>query len=478
MTISNKDIVNNTGWQFFQRFSGQIVNFLVGMVLARLLVPEDYGTVAIVQVVVVFFDAFSSRGFNQALLQKHDADSLDYSTVCWFNVGLNALFFLGLFISAPWIAAFYNDPQLTLMIRILSSQLIITGYDKIQQVYIQKQMQFKKLFLPSILGTTISATVGLILAFSGAGAWALVVQTMVGTSVGFLTLFFTISWRPRLEFSLARLKAMSGYGVSMLLTSLAESVYNELRSLVIGKLYSTADLAFHDKGRQIPTLVMSNVQNSVSTVFFSALTHENSRQAMRDKVRDNLNMLFFLMAPILMGLASVSTPMLTVLYTEKWVGASPYLVMYCLTYMTWVIQTPALQAINAIGRADVTLKITLGQCVLGIALLLAMMSYGAVAVALSVLIGSVAATVVIMIVFGVMFKYSFRHFIEDIGVTTVQTCLMVLAVFFAGMITNNLIVKLLVQVTVGVIVYVGLSEMFKNKAYFAIKNTLFAKFKK
>jgi O-antigen/teichoic acid export membrane protein len=279
-------------------------------------------------------------------------------------------------------------------------------------------------------------------------------------------------------FSFERLKGMSRYGISMLLTSLVESVYNELRGLLIGKLYSTADLAYHDKGRQIPTLVMTNVQNSVSTVFFSALTHENSREDMRQKVQDNLGMMMFIMGPILMGLASVSAPLITFLYTEKWVGAAPYLVMYCLSYLTWVIQTPVLQALNAIGKADTTLRLTTVHCFIGLALLFAMMSLGPVAVAASVTVANVIITVIIMMIYNKHFAYSFLDLVKDVGVTVVQLGAMVLAVSLVGNFVGHTLLKLIVQVLTGAAVYVLLSELLKNKAYIAVKNTAIKKIKK
>ena len=478
MAINNKDIMNNMGWQFLQKFSTQIVTFMVGLVLARLLTPDEYGIVAIVQLIVTFFDAFSSRGFNQALIQKKDPDDLDYSTVCWFNIGLNVVFFVGLFLLAPVIAAFYDDQRLTLMIRVVSARLIITGYNTLQNTFVQKNMLFKKLLWPSIIGATVSAVVGVTLALTGAGAWALIFQTLAGTITNTVVLFFSIEWRPQFKFSFQRLKGMSRYGISMLLTSLIESVYNELRGLMIGKMYSTADLAYHDKGRQIPTLVMSNVQDSVSSVFFAALTHENSREDINQKVRDNMGIMVFVMGPLLIGLASVSHPLLTFLYAEKWVGAVPYLKMYCLSYLSWVIQIPVLQALNAIGKADTTLKITITHCVIGLVLLFAMASIGPVAVAASVTVANVIITVIIMMIYNKHFVYSFLDLVKDVGVTVVQLGAMVLVVTLVGNLVSHVLLQLIVQVLAGVAVYVLLSELFKNKAYLAVKNTVLKKIKK
>lgn len=466
------------GWQYLQKFSSQIVSFLVSLVLARLLSPEDYGIVALVQVVVVFFDAFTSRGFNQALIQKKDVDSLDYSTVFWFNLGINTLFYIGLFVAAPYIAAFYNMPSISLMLRVLAVRLLINSANSIQQAFIQKNMQYKKLLLPTIIGTVTSAVTGISMAYAGAGAWALVAQSIVASTVNLLVMFFTVSWYPRFAFSFVRLKGMSRYGTNMLLISLAESVYNELRALVIGKLYTPSDLAFHDKGKNLPSLVMANLQNSVSTVFFSALVHENSREDILKKCRENLSSMFFLLAPVLVGLASVSAPLLTVLYTEKWVSAAPYMVLYCLTFLTWIPQTPALQAINAAGRADVTLKLTLAQCVLGLALLFGMMSFGPVAVAASVFAGNVISTVIIIVVFGKMFGYTVKGYLQDTGITTVQVCIMSLAVYFAGKLTDNALLQLLIQVSVGAGCYILLGELLKNKSHKATKKAIISKLKK
>ena len=478
MAINNKDIMNNMGWQFLQRFSTQIVTFMVGLVLARLLTPDEYGIVAIVQLIVTFFDAFSSRGFNQALIQKKDPDDLDYSTVCWFNIGLNVVFFAGLFLLAPVIAAFYDDQRLTLMIRVVSARLIITGYNTLQNTFVQKNMLFKKLLWPSIIGATVSAVVGVTLALTGAGAWALIFQTLAGTITNTVVLFFSIEWRPQFKFSFQRLKGMSRYGISMLLTSLIESVYNELRGLMIGKMYSTADLAYHDKGRQIPTLVMSNVQDSVSSVFFAALTHENSREDINQKVRDNMGIMVFVMGPLLIGLASVSHPLITFLYAEKWVGAVPYLKMYCLSYLSWVIQIPVLQALNAIGKADTTLKITITHCVIGLVLLFAMASIGPVAVAASVTVANVIITVIIMMVYNKHFTYSLLDLVKDVGLTVVQLGVMVLTVSLVGNLASHVLVKLIIQVLTGAAVYVLLSELLKNKAYLQVKQSLLEKLRR
>ena len=208
MAISNRIVLKNLFWRYAERFLAQIVTFVVSMVLARILGPKEFGVVALINVIVGFLDVFSTRGFNQALIQKDNIDDLDYSTIFIFNMCINSILYLIVFAASPIIANFYDDNNLVWMIRVLSIRILITGFNAIQQAYVQRNMLFKKFFYSTLGGTLFSAFIGVVMAVNGMGAWSLVCQSLSNTVIDTFVLFLTIDWKPHLMFSIKRLKKL------------------------------------------------------------------------------------------------------------------------------------------------------------------------------------------------------------------------------------------------------------------------------
>ena len=237
-----------------ERFGAQGVTLIISIVLARLLDPAVYGTIALVTVFTSLLHVFIDSGLGTALIQKKDADDLDFSSVFFFNMGMCVLLYGGLFFAAPWIAAFYNLPELTAIVRVLGLTLVISGIKNIQQAYVSRHMMFKKFFFATLGGTIGAAVVGIVMAYLGYGVWALVGQYLFNVIVDTIVLWATVRWRPKLMFSFARLKSLLGFGSKLLGVSLITTVYNDIRQILIGKLYTTSDLAFYNKAKQFPAL--------------------------------------------------------------------------------------------------------------------------------------------------------------------------------------------------------------------------------
>ena len=259
MANNPKVVVNNLFWRFMERCGAQGVGFVVSVILARLLSPDAYGTIALVTVFTSILQVFIDGGMANSLIRKKDADDLDFSSVFYFNMVMCVVLYVLMYLAAPYIAKFYEKPDLVPVIRVLSLILIFAGIKNVQQAYISQHMMFRKFFFASVGGTVGAAVVGIYMAWKGFGVWALVGQRLFNVGVNTLILWITVKWRPQLKFSFARLKGLLSYGWRILAAKLMDTIYNDIRQLVIGKLYSSEDLAYYNQARQFPHMLVSNI---------------------------------------------------------------------------------------------------------------------------------------------------------------------------------------------------------------------------
>ena len=270
--INNKSVFSNLIWRFLERCGAQGVTFIVSIVLARFLDPAVYGTVALVTVFTTITQVFVDSGMGSALIQKKDADDTDFSSVFWFNLTMCTVLYMVMFFVAPLISSFYHMPELTSIVRVLSLVIIISGVKNIQQAYVSKNMLFKRFFFSTLGGTICAAVVGIAMACLGYGVWALVAQMLCNTAIDTTILWITVKWRPKKLFSFKRLKALFSYGWKLLVSSLVDTGYREIRSLIIGKLYTTEDLAFYNKGQQLPKFIVTNIATAIDSVLFPTMS--------------------------------------------------------------------------------------------------------------------------------------------------------------------------------------------------------------
>ena len=272
--IDNKVVTLNFFWRFFERCGAQGVSFIVSIVLARLIAPEAYGMIALVTVFTTILQVFVDSGMANALIQKKDADDLDFSTVFYFNIVICILLYSVIFFAAPVIAKFYDQPELIAIVRVLCITVVISGVRNVQQAYVSRTMQFKRFFFSTTGGTIGAAVIGITMAYLGLGVWALVIQQIVNATIGTIILWITVKWRPKKMFSLQRLKVLFAFGWKLLVASLIDRVYNELRSLIIGKMYSSADLAYYNRGNQFPNIIVTNINTSIDSVLLPTMSAE------------------------------------------------------------------------------------------------------------------------------------------------------------------------------------------------------------
>ena len=472
-TLQSK-VFSGLYWRFAERVGAQGVSFIVSIILARLLAPDVYGTIALVTVFTNILNVFVDSGLGNALIQKKDADDLDFSSVFYFNVAICCILYLLMFIAAPFIADFYNrDNTLTPVIRVLSLTLVISGVKNIQHAYVARTMQFKRFFFATLGGTIGAAIIGIYIAYKGYGVWALVAQQIFNTTVDTIILWITVKWRPKKMFSFERLKGLFSYGWKLLVSSLLDTGYSELRQLIIGKKYTSADLAFYNRGRAFPDLIVQNVNSSINSVLFPTMSQvQDDKTRLKEMTRRSIKTSTYIMAPLMMGMAFCADSIVRLFLTEKWMECIPYMRIFCITFMFYPIHTANLNAIKAMGRSDIFLKLENIKKLVGLALLFTSMWFGVMAMAYSLLLGTFLSMIINSWPNRKLLNYSYEDQMKDILPSIILATGMGVCVYLIQYLGLNDFITLLIQVPLGAIIYVLFSKLFKIDTYSYLINII------
>lgn len=460
--MNQKKLIGNFIWRFLERCGAQGVTFVVSIVLANLLDPVVYGTLALVTVFTAILQVFVDGGFGNALIQKKDADDLDFSSVFYFNIGMCLCLYLLVFAAAPWIAVFYRMPELTALVRVVGLTVVISGVKNVQQAYVSRNLLFKRFFFATLGGTLAAAAVGIGMAYCGFGVWALVAQNLVNLTVDTVILWITVKWRPRKMFSWTRLKGLLQYGWKLLLSRLIDTGYNELRSLLIGRMYTPESLAFYNRGRQFPHLITTNINDSIDSVLFPTMSREQRNpENVKRMTSRAIKTSVYLMAPLMLGMAACAEPLIRLLLKEKWLPAVFYLRVSCVVFLFWPIHTANLNAIKALGRSDLFLKLEIIKKSIGIALLLVSAPFGVRAIALSAILQSVLSQIVNAWPNQKLLRYSYWDQLRDIAPPLLLSAGMALAVYLISWLQWPDWITLMVQIAAGAAVYIAGSFAFR-----------------
>ena len=459
-------VVSNLIWRFFERCGAQLVSFAVSIVLARILEPSLYAPISKVTVITAILMVFVDSGMANALIQKKDPDDLDFSSVFFFNVCFCLLLYILLFLFAPLIAAFYKSPELTPIVRVLGLTVVVAGVKNVQQAYVSKTLQFKRFFFATLGGTLFSAVLGITMALRGFGVWALVAQQLSNVTVNTVILWFTVGWRPKRMFSFPRLKGLLSYGWKLLSASLLDTVYLQLYPLIIGVRYADADLAFFERGRNWPNLVVENINYSIDSVLLPVMSgQQDHRHQVREMTRRAIKTSSYIMMPLMAGLAVCAEPLVRLLMTEKWVPAVPFLQVFCAIYALYPLHTANLNAIKAMGRSDVFLKLEVIKKVLETLILLFTMRFGVFAMALGQLCSGVAAQLINAWPNRKLLDYAYLQQLKDIGPAVLLSLGMAAVVFLIRLLGLGDFLTLLLQIPLGVLIYVALSALLKLDSF-------------
>jgi len=459
-------VISGLFWKLMERCGTQGVQLIVQIVLARLLLPEDFGIIALITIFISISNVLIHTGFNTALIQKKDADQIDFSSVFYLSLFVAGIAYMVLFFAAPLIAVFFRESQLIPVLRVLSVVLFFGALNSIQNAVVSRGMQFKKLFFSSLGAILISGTVGIMIAYAGYGVWALVGQQLTNQLIMSVILWFTVKWRPRLLFSLLRVRGLFSYGWKLLMSSLIDTLYMDLRSLIIGKLYNAEMLGFYNRGKTFPSLMVTNINGSIQSVIFPALSlHQDDRQRVKSMVRRSIVTSSFILFPLMVGLAVVAEPLVKIVLTDKWLPCVPFLQIYCASYALWPIHTANLQAINALGRSDVFLKLEIIKKIMGLAILGVTVFYGVYAIALGGAVSGVISTFINSYPNKKLLNYSYKEQWKDIMPSLLLSLFMGSVVYSFQLLGLSAWPTLIIQVMVGIVVYVTMARLFKLECF-------------
>jgi len=465
--------VSNMIWRFAERCGAQGVAFIVSIILARLLDPDAYGTVALLTVFTTILQVFIDSGLGNALIQKKDADQLDFSTVFVFNMGMCLVIYVLLFAASPLIAKFYGDPSLTPLMRVLGLTLVIAGFKNIQQAYVSRHLMFRKFFFSTLGGTIVAAVAGIIMAYHGYGAWAIVTQQVVNAAIDTMILFITVKWRPHFKFSFERFKKLFSYGWRLLVSSLLDTVYSDLRQLIIGKIYSSSDLAYYNRGKQFPNFIVTNVNTAIDSVLLPVMSiAQDEKERLKRMTRHSIKTSTYIMAPLMMGLAFTAKAFIPLLLTEKWNECIPYLQVFCVVYMFRPIHTANLNAIKAMGRSDLYLKLEILKKIVGLISICIAIFFGPLAMAYSFLITSVLSQIINAWPNRKLLDYGYLEQLKDIAPGLILAVVMGFCTLPIRLLGLSNLATLVLQVIVGIAVYLGGSVLFKMESFYYIWNII------
>lgn len=456
-----------------ERGGTQGIQFIVQVILARLLAPADYGIIALVVVFTAIASVFVQSGLNSALIQKKDADEVDFSSVFYLSLGLSCAIYIILFLAAPFIALFYKMPQVTPVFRVLSLTLILGVFNSIQNAVVSRKLMFKKLFFSSTGALLISGAVGVIMAYLGYGVWALVFQQISNQIAVTFILWFTVKWRPRLLFSIDRVKGLFSYGWKLLVSSLIDTIYRDLRSLIIGKMYAPAMLGFYNRGQQFPSLIVSNIDGSIQSVMFPVLaSHQDNRPRVKEMMRRSIVTSSFFIFPTMVGLATISEPLVRIILTEKWLPCVPFLQIYCAIYALYPIHTANLQAIKGLGYSDIFLKLEILKKVVGLSILSVTVFYGVYAIAWGGAISGIVSSFINAYPNKRLLGYSYKEQWLDIMPSLAISLAMGAVVYTFNYLSIATWQVLILQIVAGAFLYFGLSKVFRIESYSYLIGTL------
>ena len=458
-------------WMLSERIAAQGVSFIVSVILARMLSPDDYSVVSIVAIFFAFANLIIYSGLNTALVQKKDVSIEDFSVVLYVNLAVSILIYVLLFAFAPLIAKLYHKDILVAVFRIMGLILIINAFNAVLCSYISSRLEFKKFFFATIIGTVISAFVGIAMAKTGFGPWALIAQQMTNITIDTIILFATTKFKPVFIFSTERLKPLVRFSWKILVSGLITTIYDESLPLIVGLKFTTTDLAFYAKGKRFPSLLGNSISDSISSVIFPIMSKlQDDRESLLEYTRRFIQVSSFLIFPIMFGLFAVSDNLVYVLLTEKWMPCSIYLRIFCISCMLNIIQVGNLQTIKALGRSDIVLKLEIikKSSYAVIILLVLFFSDRPQMLAICSVFTSLIATAVNTRPNRYLVGYSYKKQISDIAKNMLLSCIMCVAVFFIGKLGVGKLPLLIIQIVSGMGIYAGLSLAFNKKCVKAI----------
>jgi len=454
-------------WSFLERIGQQGTQFIIGIVLARLLLPAQFGLIAMLTIFMAIAQSFIDSGFGQALIQKQDATHIDECSIFYFNILVGFLAAGLLCLAAPWIASFYNQPLLISLTCALSLNMVINAFGLVQTTLLTKHIDFKTQLKVSVIATVISGAISITMAFNGFGVWSLVAQSLSSNLFRAALLWSFNTWRPSLAFSFIALRCMFAFGSKLLCAGLIATIFDNIYLIVIGKMFSASDLGFYSRAKGLQQLPVSNISTIISRVTFPVFSSmQGDKPRLKRSFRKALLTLAMVNFPIMIGLAIVARPLVLVLLTDKWLPCVPYLQLFCVVGILYPLHAINLNVLIAQGRSDLNLRITVLKNFLKVLLLAITWRWGIEAILWGQITLSLLCYFVNTHYTAVLIKYSVREQIYDLSPYLGVAGIMGIGVYaLEYAITGNVVLLLVAQVAMGITLFIGLCCLFRLLAF-------------
>lgn len=453
-------------WRMGEGVIAQGMTFIVGMFLARLLEPKEFGIVALSSIFISIISVFANCGLGQALIQKKNTDSLDTDSVFYGGLGLAVILYIVVFLCAPFVAQIFHQPQITSLMRVSSLTLFLSSYNSVQTAEISRNLDFKKFFYVGIISSFMSGAVGLSMAYYGFGVWALIGQSMTYSVTRTIAMNRIIRWMPRLQFSWSRLKPLLKYGLNLMAAGVIGMIFNQMRGFLIGLKYKPEDLSFYYRGESMPSILCGNISGTIDQIMLPALSKlQDTPGQVKTGIRRAMMLSSYILMPMMFGLAATAENIIPILFSEKWMPSVPFLQVIAIGYCFSILSSTNLMAVNAMGRSDITLKLEYIKKPIYLCLLLLGVYFGPLAIAAAVAINSICAMSFNAWPNKKLIDYSLREQWTDLWPQFVLSIVMGVLVWLFGRLNVNIYLLFCIQLALGIFIYVGASKLFHLEGY-------------
>lgn len=470
MTLKQKTISGLT-WSFIDSFANQGISFIVGIILARLLTPKEFGLIGMLAIFIAVSQSFINSGFSQALIRKQDCTQKDYSTVFYFNIVVGVFFYLLLFTSASAIGNFFNEPILKPLIRVLGLSLIINSLTLIQTTILTKRINFKLQAKISVIAASLSGIVGIYMAYTGWGVWSIVARIILGFFLSSVLLWYWNKWQPSLVFSIASFKKLFAFGSNLLISGLIDTIYRNIYYVIIGKYFAAVELGYYTRAEQFQSLPSANLQSIIGRVSYPVLsTIQNDIPRLKETYKKIIRSTMIVTFVLMLGMVAVAKPMVIALIGEKWEPSVIYLQMLCFVGMLYPLHAINLNMLNVQGRSDLFLRLEIIKKILAVPVIIIAIFFGIKAMILGMILLSFFAYYLNSYWSGRLINYSWIEQIKDILPSFMIAAVMSSIVFIESIFFKlSPLPMLLIQLLTGAILTFSICEIIRFKDYLYIK---------
>ena len=471
-SLKNKT-VKGVVWSSVERFSVQGVQFLVMLVIARLLDPKDFGLVGMLAIFLAVAQSLIDSGFSQALIRKQDRTEVDNSTVFYFNIVVSAVLYLILYAIAPWVSDFYNEPQLCSLMRVLCLIVIVNSFAVVQRAIYTASINFKTQAKASFIAALASGLVGVWMAYNGYGVWTLVWQQLLNAGINTLLLWIYSNWYPRWAYSWKSFRELFAFGSKLLASGLLDTLYTNIYLLVIGKIFNAASLGYYTQADRFTKLPSSNITGILQRVTYPVLCSiQDDDERLREDYRKLLRLSAFIIFPMMCLLAGVAYPLVELLIGEKWRFAATLIIPLSFTMMWWPIHAINLNLLQVKGRSDLFLRLEIIKKIIGVTVLVLSIPFGLLFMCYAGIATSIICLVINTYYTGKLIQVGFIMQMKDLSGTLIVSMAIFVVAYFLSFVSGNIIIQLLLAVLTSAVLFVSTVYLLKFKEVDYVKSIL------